>query len=152
MRLDEIAPGLLLEMAYTRKRAETIITGLEYQLNLHLLKLAVVPIADEYDHWRHEVTTWLATIAALRLKPLTKPAPASFYFTILFDEPFGGNEMAAVMARLQLLRQQYGQIDPEVRTEDLMVRLRAFHFAFAKGCGQGTMDLAGINALLAAFQ
>jgi hypothetical protein len=35
MRLDEIAPDLLLEMAYTRKKAEIIITGLEHPLNNH---------------------------------------------------------------------------------------------------------------------
>jgi hypothetical protein len=151
MRLDEVAPGLLLEMAYTRKRAETIIGGLEYQLNLHLLKLAAVPMPDQFGHWRQELTTWLATIAAIRLKPRISPGPAQWYFRLLFDEPFGGNEAAAVLARLQLLRQQYGAIRPDADAADLAARLQKFHTSFSQGCANGTMNLDQINALIAAF-
>jgi hypothetical protein len=149
--LDEIAPETVLEMVYTRKRAETIVTGLEFQINLHLLKLAAVPMPNRYAHWRTEVTAWLATIAALRLKPSTKPASARFYFDILFDEPFGGNEVGGVIARLQLLRQQYGQLDTDIEPERLAARLRSFHEDFAKGCGEGEMDLVRINALIDRF-
>jgi hypothetical protein len=151
MRLDEIAPDLLLEMAYTRKRAEGIITGLEYQTNLHLLKLAAIPMPDQFAHWRHEVATWLSTIAAIRLKPSNRPGPSKFYFTILFEEPFGGNEVPGVEARLQLLRQQYGELAPDIAPEALVEKLRSFHIAFADGCSKGTMNLGVINSLISAF-
>lgn len=151
MRLDEISPSILLDMAYTRKRAEAIISGLEYQLNLHLLKLSAVPLPDYFAHWRHELATWLSTIAAIRLKPNTKPGPQKWYFDLLFDEPFGGNEEGAVMARLQLLRQQYGSIRPDVDPTALGMRLRLLHTTFSRGCATGTMDLEQINALLASF-
>ena len=151
MRIDEIASDVLLEMVYSRKRAEGIITGLEYQTNLHLLKLAAVPLPQYHPHWRHEVATWLLTIASIRLKPSSKPAPAKFYFMILFDEPFGGNEVQGVMSRLQLLRHEYGEVAPDVTPEDLVTRLRTLHGAFAQGCGDGTAGLAQINALVAAF-
>jgi hypothetical protein len=137
MILDEVAKDVVLGLDYTGKRTATIITGLEFQINLHLLKLAAIRAADEYGHWRNGVTAWLPAIAAIRLKPLTKPAPARFYFDILFDEPFGGNEIGGVAARLQLLQQQFGRLDPDVEPERLAARLRAFHSAFAEGCGAG---------------
>lgn len=151
MRFSEIAPNLLLEMAYTRKRAESLITGTEYQINLHLLKLASIPMPDQYGHWRHEVATWLSMIAAIRLKPSTKPAPMQFYFTILYKEPFENNEVESVTARLQLLRQQYGDLKPDIDPELLAKKLHAFHLAFADGCSQGKMDLDKINSLIATF-
>lgn len=151
MRLDEVAPDLLLEMAYTRKRAETIIGGLEYQLNLHLLKLATVPLPDQFDHWRQELTTWLATIAAIRLKPRTTPGPAQWYFNLLFEEPFGQNETNAVLARLQLLRHQYGMMRPDTDAAELAERLKRFHLVFSKGCAEATMDISQIAALIASF-
>lgn len=151
MRLDEIALDLSLEMAYTPRRAEALITSLEYQINLDLLKLAAIPLPDQYSHWRHEVATWLSTIAAIWLKPSTKPAPRQFYFKILFDEPFGGNEVQGVVARLQLLRQQYGELKLDVKPEALVTQLRTFHIAFAQGCAAGTMELGQINTLIAAF-
>jgi hypothetical protein len=151
MRLEEIAPDLLLEMAYSRKRAEGIITGLEYQTNLHLLKLATIPVPDQYSHWRQEVATWLSTIAAIRLKPSGKPGSKQFYYSILFDEPFGGNEVQAVVARLQLLRQQYGNLKADIDPQVLVEHLRKFHDAFADACSKGTMHLEMINSLIAAF-
>ncbi|CAM6055308.1 unnamed protein product [Sphagnum tenellum] len=151
MRLNEIAPDIILEMAYTRKRAEGIITGLEYPINLHLLKIAAIPMPDQLGHWRHEVITWLSQIAAIRLKPSTKPASMQFYFAILFKEPFEGNEVQSVVARLQLLRQQYGVMRSDIEAEDLVERLRNFHLAFAGGCAKGKIELSVINSLLDNF-
>jgi len=102
---------------------------------LHVLSLAAIRPPDEYAHWLHEVTAWLSAIAAIRLKRSTKPAPARFYFDILFDEPFGGNEIGGVMARLQLLRHQCGNLDPGSEPERLAARLRTFQAAFAKDRG-----------------
>ncbi len=156
MRLDEIAPDLLLEMAYTRQRATQIVSGLEMPINLHLLKLVAVPMPDQFSHWRHELATWLTTIGAIRLKPTTKPAPARFYFhfyfQLLFDEPFGQNEVPAVTARLQLLRQQYGDLKDDVIVEALAAKLQEFHQLFASECAKGVVTLATINTLLDNFQ
>ncbi|HYZ23912.1 MAG TPA: hypothetical protein VE690_17330 [Rhodopila sp.] len=151
MKLDEIAPDRLMDMAYSRRRAEQIVSGLEVPINMHLLKLAAVPMPEQIPHWRQELTTWLTTIATIRVKPSTRPASAGFYFRILFDEPFGGNEVPALIARLQLLRQQYGQIRAALDEQALVDRLRAFHLRFAEGCAQGTMDLGEINALVDSF-
>jgi hypothetical protein len=151
MKLDEIAPDSLLEMAYSCRRAEQIVSGLEVPINMHLLKLAAVPLPEQVPHWRHELAIWLTTIATIRLKPSTRPAPSEFYFRILFDEPFGGNEIPALIARLQLLRQQYGRISAAVDEHALVDRLRMLHRRFAEGCAQGTMGLGEINALLDAL-
>jgi hypothetical protein len=150
MRLYEISPDILLEMSYTRKRAEGIITGLEYQINLHLLKLKSIDIPDQFQNWRNELETWFSTIAALRLKPNKKPAPKQFYYRILFDEPFGNDE-DAVVARLQLLRKQYGNLKPDIDTSILFQKLETFHNAFADGCSKGTMNLNMVDSLISAF-
>ncbi len=53
------APDALPTMAYARKKAEAIVTGLEFPLNNHLLKLATVPSRD-VPHWKNEAVAWLA--------------------------------------------------------------------------------------------
>ena len=155
MRRFEYAPNLLLEMAYTRQRAMLLIGGLEMQINLHLLKLVTVPMPDQFRHWRQELKTWLTTIAAIRLKPTTRPGTARFYqqllFDELFDEPFGDNEQQAMTMRLQLLHEQYGGLIPNLDIDDLVARLRTFHQRFATVCATGLLDSAGINVLLDDF-
>jgi hypothetical protein len=147
MPLDQIVSDLLPEMAYSEKKAEVIITGLEYPLNNHLLKLLAVP-SDERLHWKNEVLAWLTQIAAIRLKPANKPGSAQFYFNILFEEPFGGVEIANVAARLELLRLQYGRLAPEARPEELARRLRDFHAAFTDACAAASMTAARIADLV----
>lgn len=131
-------------MAYTPKRAETIVTSLEFQINPHPLKLPAAPLPEQHGHWRREVTAWLPAIAAIRLKPSTRPAPARFYCDFLFDEPFGGNGAEGVVARSQLPRQQYGRLDPAAEPAALAGRLKTF----AAGRGEGAVDVRRISALV----
>ena len=150
MRLNELRSDLLPEMAYTKKKAEAVITGLEFPLNHHLLKLAAVPSA-EVSRWRNETLAGLAQTAAIRLKPENKPCNSGFYFKILFDEPFGGVEVPNITSRLQLLRLQYGRLAPDVQPEELAPRLRSFHTAFAHGCAAATMTPSKIAKLVDQF-
>lgn len=150
MPLNELPPDVLPEMAYSRKKAEAIITGLEFPLNNHLLRLAAVPSGDG-SRWKNEPIAWLSQIAAIRLKPEAKPGNRQFYFKNLYDEPFGGVELENLTSRLQLLRLQYGRLAPDVDPADLAARLRSLHTAFAQGCAAGTMTPAAIAALVERF-
>lgn len=83
----------VLEMAFTRKKAEQIVTGLERPLNRHLVKLLALQASEETrTAWKREVKRWLREIAALRLKPAVTRLKASDLYTWLYDEPFGGVE------------------------------------------------------------
>lgn len=151
MRLDEVLSQPLLDMAYYKAKAESIITALEDQINVHLLKLLAVSDDSRADaHWRHELVTWLTKIARIRLKPAGKPASADFYYRILFDEPYGGSEISNVTVQLGLLRRNYplkGDTDPA----SVVQSLTAFHKAFAEACSFGTLDDTGVTAMIAAF-
>lgn len=150
MPMNEIPPLVLPEMAYTKKKAEAIITALETPLNTHLVKLAAVP-SREVPHWKNEALAWLRQIAAIRLKPGNKPGTWQFYFRLLYDEPFGGAEVVNVASHLQLLQLQYGRLAPDLDAEQLSADLHSFHSEFAHGCAAGTMTPRAIAALVDQF-
>ena len=101
MRIGELLTRTPLEeMSYSRKKAEAVITGLEKPVNDHLLKLLVVDPADR-EHWIAELLEWLDEIAEIRLKPDHRPGPRSFYYRIMFDEPFGGAETENTTRRVR---------------------------------------------------
>jgi hypothetical protein len=110
-----------------------------------------LPNSETLPHWRHESLVWLSEIAAIRLKPTNRPANWQFYYRILFDEPFGGVEVQNTTSRLQLIRRQYGEI-ADLQPEAVVDHLRTFHQNFAKRCAAGTMDVAGIEQLIAEFE
>jgi hypothetical protein len=150
MQMVDILKAPLLEMAYTRRKAEAIITGLEQPINQHLLKLSSVASERAEGHWCHELTTWLLTVALIRLKPSNRPGPASFYYRILFDEPYGGNEEAQVRAQLRLLSRQY-VIDVNADSGQIAANLERVHRAFAGGCAKGALTVEEIERMAAAF-
>lgn len=82
-----------LAMAYSRKKAEQIVTGLERPLNRHLVKLIAFDAPPQTRAvWKRELGRWLREIAAIRVKPhMThlKPKDLSDW---LYEEPFGGVE------------------------------------------------------------
>src|SRR5262249_24089806 len=114
--------------------------------NDHLLKIMVVE-ADNYSHWAADLLEWLDEVAEIRLKPGNKPAAKSFYYRILFDEPFGGAEGEHVTPRLRrMMRQGYG-VRQQADIDGVAERLRAFHVRFAEACSIG-VNTEGIEALI----
>ena len=138
----------LLEMAYTKKKAEIMITGLEKPINDHLLKIWTMPDDANLDHWKMEVTLWLDEIGDIVLKPSNRRPRADFYFRILFDEPFGGAEVPNVTSRLKRLRLQGSEFTADVSPEGLAKRLRGFHAAFSKSVASGAVDDSSISQLI----
>jgi hypothetical protein len=91
--VDIMPPEPLFEMSFRKKKAEQIVTGLERQINYHLLKLLGFDAAPETRaHWKVELDEWLSQIAVIKLKPDNKPIPRKLAFEWLYDEPFGGSE------------------------------------------------------------
>lgn len=149
MRVDEVLARPLMEMSYPKKKAEVIITGLEKEINNHLLKLMVLPETHrDRPHWRREVLNWLDEVMEIRLKPRDTTGSVKFYYNILFDEPFGGVEVANVAGRLRRLARNGYPIPPDLEIEPLVGRLDRFHRAFAQRCHEGSGEVEDLlNAL-----
>lgn len=151
MRFDEFKPQPFYEMLYKRAKAEHFMTGLEKPINLHLIKLLVIKSeGPNATHWRKELSTWFIDIAEIRLKPHNKPAPAEFYYRILFDEPYGGHEVDHTVSHLQGLAEDY-TIDPSTDPSIVVAVLKNFHKDFAKSCAAGNFTRVAVKAMVAGF-
>ncbi len=132
MRLTEIlAAQSLSEMAYSQKKAESVITGLEKPVNDHLLKLWTMPGSEHRDHGLTELSTWIDEVGEIILKPNARRPSAAFFYRILFDEPFGGAELSNLTSRLKRLQRQGYTLTTTASPDDLLNRLRQFHRTFA---------------------
>jgi hypothetical protein len=140
MRIVEFTDnGLLFEMALTRKKAESVVTGLEDTLNEHLIKLMIMTTDPAASHWKREVMSYLRRIGVIRIKPENKPAPEAFYYRILFDEPFGMNEHTNVAAIIDLLSRDYKAKLGEINIDEIVDKLQSFHKRLADALGQGQL-------------
>jgi hypothetical protein len=147
MRIDEIlSHEPLQEMSYSRKKAEVVITGLEKPINDHLLKILLVD-AKDYAHWAAELLEWLDEVAEIRLKPGNKPGPKTFYYRILFDEPFGGAEVENVARRVRRILRRGIALRRNTDIEGVAEELHAFHTRFAEACSKG-VDTGQVEALI----
>jgi hypothetical protein len=148
MRVHEIlSTEPLPVMSYSRKKAESVITGLEKTINDHLLKLLVVEDDQSPEHWTNELLEWLDEVAEIRLKPENKTGQTSFYYRILFDEPFGGTGVLNVARRIRRLeRQGYKVRDADL--DNVLQQLRQFHNRFSEACNRGVEadEIAGLLA------
>jgi hypothetical protein len=136
MRIHEILSSEpLLEMSYSRKKAEAVVTGLEKPINDHLLKLLVIG-GDQVGHWTKELLEWLDEVAEIRLKPDNKPGPAFFYYRVLFEEPFGGTGITNIARRIRRLERQ-GYTIQDTDLDVVLQRLRGFHRTFSEACARG---------------
>ena len=148
MRIHEILSTQPLPVtSYSRKKAESVITGLEKPINDHLLKLLVVDNDQNREHLTEELLEWLDEVAEIRFKPDNKSGPASFYYRILFDEPFGGTGVVNIARRIRRFeRQGYRMRDADLN--DVLQRFRQFHQHFAEACNHG-VEADEIATLLA---
>jgi hypothetical protein len=149
MRLTEIlATQPLLEMAYSQKKAESVIIGLEKPINDHLLKLWTMSGAEYRDHWLTELFTWIDEIGEIILKPDNRRPNAAFYYRILFDEPFGGAELPNIMSRLKRLQRQGYTLTTNASPAELLARLDQFHKTFANQVSKAPLSDDALRSLL----
>jgi len=132
---DVLASDVLLEMAYTQKKAERVITGLEKPINDHLLRLWTNPASPEREAWLADLFNWIEEIGEIVLRPANTRPPHIFYYKLLFFEPFGGGaEIPNVIRRLRRLDRRGFRIVVDIAPETLIKRLQAFHRDLASLC------------------
>jgi hypothetical protein len=145
-----LASDLLLEMAYTQKKAERIITELERPLNNTLLKLWIDPKSMDSSIWLEDVINWIDEISEIVLRPANTRPPQTFYYKLLFFEPFGGGaEVPNILRRLRRLQRLGFPPQIDVVPDDLMKRLQAFHRDLASLCASKALRADQIRTFLA---
>jgi hypothetical protein len=147
---DLLASDALLEMAYTQKKAERVITGLEGPLNDTLMKIWLDPGSDLNNAWAEDIINWVDEISGIVLRPANTRPPHIFYYKLLFFEPFGGGaEIPNMLRRLRRLHRQGITIQVDVMPSDLIKRLQIFHRDLASLCAAKTMNVTQIRTFLA---
>jgi hypothetical protein len=125
---DLLDSGVLLEMAYTQKKAERVITALEKPINDHLLKLWTT--SDSFDRrvWIDNVVNWIDEIGEIVLRPSNARPAHIFYYKLLFFEPFGGGSgIPNLLRRLRRLHRDGFPVQVDIAPDALLTRLQAFH-------------------------
>lgn len=123
-----LTSGPALQMAYTQKKAERVITGLEKPINDHLLKLWTVLDSSERDAWIEDLVNWIDEIGEIVLRPNNARPSHTFYYKLLFFEPFGaGAGLSNILSRLRRLHRFGFPVQVGLSTNDLLIRLQAFH-------------------------
>jgi hypothetical protein len=135
-------------MAYTHKKAESVVTGLEKPVNDHLLKLWTMPGSEHRDHWLIELANWIDEIGEIILTPNNRRPTSKFYYRILFDEPFGGAELPNTISRLRRLQRQGYTLTTNASPAELLDRLRRFHIEFAQQMTKAPVSEVELRNLL----
>jgi hypothetical protein len=147
---DLLTSDLLLEMAYTQKKAERIITSLEQPLNDTLLKLWTDPESVHRNAWIDDIISWIDEISEIVLRPANARPSHIFYYKLLFFEPFGGGaEVPNILRRLRRIQRLGFPLQIDVTPDDLMKRLQAFHRDLASLCAAKIMREDQIRRFLA---
>ena len=150
MRLhDLLETDVLLEMAYTQKKAERIITTIERPFNDTLLKAWTEPESPLIGTWRDDLTNWIDEISEIVLRPANNRPPHIFYYKLLFFEPFGGGaEVPNLLRRLRRLHRSGFRIEHDIFPDALVKRLQAFHRDLSSRCAAKVMREAQIREFL----
>jgi hypothetical protein len=137
---DLVASDVLPEMAYTQKKAERVLTALEKPINDNLLKLWTMPNAAERETWISDLVNWIDEIAEIVLRPANTRPPHTFYYKLLFSEPFGGGaEIPNILRRLRRLHRHGFPVQVDIAPDALLKRLQAFHRDLSGLCASKTV-------------
>jgi hypothetical protein len=146
---DLIDSDLLLEMAYTQKKAERVITGLEKSINDNLLKLWTIPDSFDRRVWINELVNWIDEIGEIVLRPNNSRPPHVFYYKLLFFEPFGGGSgIPNILRRLRRLHREGFPAQVDVAADPLLDRLQRFHRDLSGLCASRLMQEDQIRTFL----
>jgi hypothetical protein len=131
-------------LAYPRKMVEQIIVELSISLNRHLIKLIAFDFSEETrQHFRRELRNGLRDLQTLRFKPNNRRGSFKFYFDLLFDYPFGGVEIQNVQILMNAISDEYENVGPTKRPNEVVDWLTEFHTTLAERLhrGEDVLDL-----------
>lgn len=131
-------------MSFTRAKAEQRVSGLEYEFNGLLIKVAAFENfrAALRDHWRNEIRAFMNKFRVIGLNPDDRPPPAAMFYGLLYDEPFAGNEVKNVTVHFDEIRDDYADegafpTTPTKTPEEIAKWLKEFHAALSEMLSKG---------------
>jgi hypothetical protein len=77
----------LFEMAYARRDAWRIVSGLSHPLAEHVVKVLVMPDSGHTVHWKSEIYGWLKTMRDIILKPQNRRLTFNEYKEWIINQP-----------------------------------------------------------------
>jgi hypothetical protein len=147
--LNLLGSDVLREMAYTQKKAERVITGLERPINDNILKLWTTARHQHHGPWIEDLVDLIDEVSEIVLRPTNARPPHIFYYKLLFFEPFGGGSAVPnILRRLRRLHRHGCPIQVDATPEELVQRLQAFHRDFASLCASRTLGEHQIRTFL----
>ena len=103
--LDAIINTKLFEMARSRDDALRLLTSLQFQIGLHILKILMYGKTQDYKHWVNEINTWLNDVQSIYLKPSKKRLGADVYKKYLWEHLF--ESVSEVQNHMNRLYREY---------------------------------------------
>jgi len=85
--LEKYSNNALSEMAFSKKECEKKITGLEPQINIHLIKVLAFEDSLNFDKHINDIVNWLLQIQKLDFNKKNRKFTKNFYFDWLFKKP-----------------------------------------------------------------
>jgi hypothetical protein len=94
MKIREILFKKLLEtelfdLAYSRRRAIDMVSDLQDQIAIHLIKTIMYSNSEWTNHWYNELNAWFLKIKLKKLKENNRPLDETTLYNLLFLEPLG---------------------------------------------------------------
>ena len=83
--LDAFINTRLFEMARERNEALKVLTNLQDQTSLHLVKILMYSDQPTVNHWESELTNWLKICQRIKLKPKNKHLDYETYKLYLWE-------------------------------------------------------------------
>src|ERR1700742_4498853 len=146
---DLLESGASLEMAYTQKKTERVVTGLEKPINDHLLKLWIISDSSDREIWIRNLINWIDEIGEIVFRPNNARPSHTFYYKLLFFEPFGGGSgIPNLLRRLRRLHREGFPAQTDVVPDTLLTRLQMFHRDLSSLCACKLMRDDQIRAFL----
>ena len=109
----------------------------------------VGPQSVDSSIWLEDVINWIDEISEIVLRPANTRPPQTFYYKLLFFEPFGGGaEVPNILRRLRRLQRLGFPPQIDVVPDDLMKRLQAFHRDLASLCASKALRADQIRTFL----
>ena len=129
---DEYSNNILSEMAFSKKECEKKITGLEPQINIHLIKVLVFEDDINFNKHINDIVNWLLQIQKLDFNKKNNKFSKSFYFDWLFVKPItDDSNIEYVTKTIKRDLRKYHSLKRKLSDEQVLYNLYKIHFKVA---------------------
>ena len=132
------------EMSFAKSKVEEKISNLQYSINYHLIRICVLGESLSDDKWKKEIATWLMSINFMTIRGNKRLKP-NRYFHLLFEEPFGDNDV--IKLQIRDIEKTY-DMERNMSAENIRINLKLFYTIVSEKLSTGTLDRDEIYKLI----